>query len=79
MPRKAQNQVTDLDAYSGTFLTVKQLSDYWNVSRKYVHKLIESGDLQAVRFGPRTQRIAVQSAMEFERRHENRGKLPPET
>jgi excisionase family DNA binding protein len=79
MSRKLQHQLTDLHAYSGTFLTVSQLSEYWNVSRKHVLKLIESGDLEAVRLGPRTHRVPVHSVVDFEERHQNRGKLPPES
>jgi excisionase family DNA binding protein len=79
MSRKAPNQLTDLQAYAGTFVSVRQLSDYWRVSRKHVLKLIEAGDLESVRLGPKTHRVPVHSARAFERRHQNPGRLPPES
>jgi excisionase family DNA binding protein len=79
MSHKPRNQLTDLQAYPGTFVTVRQLSDYWNVSRKHVLKLIESGHLEAVRLGPKTHRVSVHSAVAFERRSQHGGKLPPES
>jgi excisionase family DNA binding protein len=79
MSRKPPIQLTDLHAYPGTFVTVGQLSDYWRISRKHVLRLIESGDLESVRLGPKTQRVPVHSAVAFERRHQQSGKLPPES
>jgi excisionase family DNA binding protein len=68
MRAKPQTPLTDLLTYSGAFVTVRQLSEYWNVSRKHVLKLIETGYLEAVRLGPKTYRVRVQAALEFERR-----------
>jgi excisionase family DNA binding protein len=79
MSHKPQKQLTDLQAYSGPFVTVSQLADYWKVSRKHVLKLIESGHLEAVRLGPKTHRVSVNSAVAFERRSRYGGKLPPES
>jgi excisionase family DNA binding protein len=79
MSRKLPNQLTDLHAYPGAFVTVGQLSDYWKISRKHVLRLIESGDLESVRLGPKTHRVPVRSAADFERRRQKSGKLPPES
>jgi excisionase family DNA binding protein len=72
MALKSQNQLTDLLAYSGAFVTVRQLSEYWDVSRKHVLKLIETGCLESIRLGPKTYRVRVDAAVEFERRHRSR-------
>ncbi len=47
MSFKRQQQLTDLLTYSGAFVTVRQLSEYWDVSRKHVLKLIETGSLES--------------------------------
>jgi excisionase family DNA binding protein len=72
MALKSQNQLTDLTAYSGAFVTVRQLSEYWDVSRKHVLKLIETGCLESIRLGPKTYRVRVDAALEFERRNRSR-------
>jgi excisionase family DNA binding protein len=72
MPLKPQHQITDLLEYSGAFVTVRQLSEYWDVSRKHVLKLIETGGLESIRLGPKTYRVRVQAALEFERRNRSR-------
>jgi excisionase family DNA binding protein len=79
MSRKPQHQLTDLHTHANPFVTVRQLSDYWKVSRKHVLKLIESGRLESVRLGPRTHRVPVHSAVAFERNSRNVGKLPHES
>jgi excisionase family DNA binding protein len=73
MSLKSQNQLTDLVAYSGAFVTVRQLAEYWDVSRKHVLKLIDTGDLESIRLGPKTYRVRVQAAVEFEQRNRSRG------
>jgi excisionase family DNA binding protein len=71
MSLKAQPQLIDLQAYAGAFVTVRQLSEYWDVSRKHVLKLIETGRLESLRLGPKTYRVPVHAALAFE--HRNRG------
>jgi len=75
MSMKPQIQLTDLAAYSGPFVTVRQLSEYWDVSRKHILKLIETGRLESIRLGPKTYRVRVDAALEFERRNRSRGLL----
>ena len=79
MPPKPQTQLTDLLAYSGAFVTVRQLSEYWDVSRKHVLKLIETGCLESIRLGPKTYRVRVQAVLEFERRNRNRNAFTADT
>jgi excisionase family DNA binding protein len=78
MALKPQQQLTDLVAYSGAFVTVRQLSEYWDVSRKHVLKLIETGCLESIRLGPKTYRVRVQAALEFEQRNRSRGMFAEE-
>jgi excisionase family DNA binding protein len=73
MALKPQSHLTDLQAYDGAFVTVRQLSEYWDVSRKHVLKLIETGLLESIRLGPRTYRVPVQAAVAFEYRNRSRG------
>lgn len=73
MVLKAQDPLTDLAAYDGAFVTVRQLSEYWDVSRKHVLKLIGTGDLESIRLGPKTYRIPLHAAVAFERRHRSDG------
>jgi excisionase family DNA binding protein len=72
MAAKSRKQLTNLDSYASPFITVRQLSEYWNVSRKHVLKLIQTGRLESIRFGPKTYRIPVQAARAFERRNGSR-------
>lgn len=73
MALKKPDQITDLLAYPGAFVTVRQISEYWDVSRKHVLKLIETGCLESVRLGPKTYRVRVQAVLQFEERHKSRG------
>jgi excisionase family DNA binding protein len=79
MSLKPDHPLTDLLTYSGAFVTVRQLSQYWDISRKHVLKLIETGYLESIRLGPKTYRVRVQAALEFERRCGSRGVYPIET
>ena len=75
MSFKRQQQLTDLLTYSGAFVTVRQLSEYWDVSRKHVLKLIETGSLESIRLGPKTYRVRVQAALDFESRSRSHGEF----
>lgn len=41
------------------FLTVDEFAEQLRVSPDHIHRMIDSGMLRAVRFGPRTTRIPV--------------------
>jgi hypothetical protein len=55
------------------------LSEYWDVSRKHVLKLIETGCLESIRLGPKTYRVRVQAALDFEERHRSGGVFTAES
>jgi len=79
MALKRQDQITDLLAYPGAFVTVRQLAEYWDVSRKHVLKMIETGCLESIRLGPKTYRVRVQAVLQFEERHQSRGLFDDES
>ena len=60
--------IHDLSTHPNHHLTVVELAKYWAVSRQHIYKLIESGALEALRFGSRGYRIPTQAAIKFERR-----------
>jgi excisionase family DNA binding protein len=72
MAEKSRKPLTDLESYGSPFITVRQLAEYWNVSRQQVLRLIEKGRLESVRLGPKTYRIRVEAALAFERRSGSR-------
>jgi excisionase family DNA binding protein len=47
-------------------VTVGELTDYWDVSRKQICRLIDSGKLTAVRFGPWLFRVPRAEALKLE-------------
>jgi excisionase family DNA binding protein len=60
-------RIRDLSLHSTEYVTVGELAEYWSVSRRQIYKQIESGSLQAIRFGPRLYRIRTEVASAFER------------
>jgi excisionase family DNA binding protein len=74
MAEKSREPLTDLESYASPFVTVRQLSEYWKISRQQVLRLIETGRLESVRLGPKTYRIRVEAALAFERRSGSDGK-----
>ena len=63
-----ERTIQDLASHSESFVTVGQLAAYWNVSRKYVRRLIDTHALEAARFGPRSYRVPTPAARAFEQR-----------
>jgi excisionase family DNA binding protein len=59
--------IQDLATHPAYYVTVAELADYWAVSRRQIHKRIESGHLNAIRLGVRLYRIRTQAALDFER------------
>lgn len=62
-----EKRLRDLASHPATYLTVNELADYWMISRKQIYKHIETGQLPAIRLGPRLLRIRTIDALEFER------------
>jgi excisionase family DNA binding protein len=59
--------ITDLATHPEPYVTVKELAEYWEVSRRVIYKQIKAGTLQSIRLGPRLVRIRTSVAQEFER------------
>lgn len=58
--------INDLATHDAPFVTIADLASYWDVSRKQIYRLIRSGRLPAVRFGPRILRVPRAEALELE-------------
>jgi excisionase family DNA binding protein len=58
--------VHSLETHTRAYLTVQELAEYWYISPRAVHRLIESGALRAVHLGPRSVRISTVDARECE-------------
>lgn len=50
-----------------SFVTVRELAEYWLVSQKQIRRHVASGCLQGIRVGPRLYRVTVASALALER------------
>jgi excisionase family DNA binding protein len=61
--------IQDLSSHPRVYVSVAELAAYWRVSRRYLYKQVETGALDAIRFGPRSFRISVPAALEFEQSH----------
>lgn len=61
--------IHDLNEHPRVYVSIAELSAYWRVSRRYLHKQVEAGTLEAIKFGPRSCRISVPAALKFERSH----------
>jgi len=58
----------NLATHTEKYVSVGQLAEYWQVSRKQIYKQIDAGTLRAIRLGPRLLRIRTADAIEFEQR-----------
>ena len=68
----ARPKIASLTRYKDRYVTVAQLAEYWQVSRKQIYKQIDAGLLKAIRLGPRLYRIQTADALEFEERAQMR-------
>lgn len=59
--------IINLATHPDAYVTVRELADYWQVSRRVIYKQIEAGTLESIRLGPRLLRIRTEVAREFER------------
>ena len=59
--------IINLATHPEAYVTVRELADYWQVSRRVIYKQIEAGTLDSIRLGPRLLRIRTEVAREFER------------
>ncbi|MGH9147215.1 MAG: helix-turn-helix domain-containing protein [Vicinamibacterales bacterium] len=60
----------DLRTHVAAYVTVGELAEYWAVSRRQIYRQIQSGDLLALKFGPRLWRVSADSARQLERTSE---------
>jgi excisionase family DNA binding protein len=60
--------IENLARHVSRFVTVSELAAYWLVSPQQIRRHIETGELDAIRLGPRLYRIAVEDALRFEQR-----------
>lgn len=49
-------------------LTIREVAEALSMSTRHVRRLVASGELPAVRFGPQTQRIARTDLLDYVRR-----------
>ena len=61
--------IQDLNNHANIFVSIAELAAYWRVSRRYLYRQVVLGALDAIKLGPRSYRISVASALEFERAH----------
>jgi excisionase family DNA binding protein len=59
--------IKDLAAHPAAYVSVSELAEYWKLDRHQIYKFIDLGGLRAIRLGPRTFRVHVEDAREFER------------
>jgi excisionase family DNA binding protein len=57
--------IHDLSRHDRPFVSVRELAQYWGVSRHELYKQIDAGTLPAVRLGPRLYRIRTTDALHF--------------
>lgn len=57
--------IQELSHHERPFVSVRELSDYWALTRHELYKQIDAGTLPVVRLGPRLYRIRTSDALEF--------------
>jgi excisionase family DNA binding protein len=62
--------IHNLADHSVSYVTVRELAQYWRVSQKQIRRHVAAGYLQGLRLGPRLCRITVASALAFEQASE---------
>jgi excisionase family DNA binding protein len=58
--------IYNLADHGVSYVTVRELAEYWRVSQKQIRRRVAAGYLQGLRLGPRLCRITVASALAFE-------------
>jgi hypothetical protein len=67
---EATMAIHNLADHSVSYVTVRELAQYWRVSQKQIRRHVAAGYLQGLRLGPRLCRITVASALAFEQASE---------
>ena len=66
-PENTSVRIKVLEDHAAPYVTVEELAAYWRVSRKLIYNRVSTGELPAVRFGPRLLRVRTSEAIKFER------------
>jgi excisionase family DNA binding protein len=64
----SRTRIVNLATHVEKYVSVGQLAEYWQVSRKQIYKQIDAGTLEAIRLGERLYRIRTSTALDFEKR-----------
>ena len=59
--------IQSLSNHPRPFVSIRELADYWDISRHAIYKQIDAGTLPAVRLGLRLYRIRTADAIDFAR------------
>lgn len=57
--------ILDLSSHSRPFVSIRELAQYWGISRHDLYKQIDAGTLPAIRLGARIYRIRTADALRF--------------
>jgi len=57
--------ILDLSSHPRPFVSVRELAQYWGLSRHELYKQIDAGTLPAVRLGARLYRVRTADAVRF--------------
>ena len=57
--------ILDLSSHPRPFVSIRELAQYWGLSRHALYKQIDAGTLPAVRLGARLYRIRTADALRF--------------
>ena len=66
-PTLTMTRIRDLQQHPEPLVTPDELAEYLKVSVDTIHRAIRSGDLPAIRVGPRLLRIRTEDARQFVR------------
>jgi len=57
--------IQTLSNHPRPFVSIRELAEYWAISRHALYKQLDAGTLIAVRLGPRLYRIRTTDAVDF--------------
>jgi excisionase family DNA binding protein len=57
--------IVELSSHPRPFVSIRELAQYWGVSRHDLYKQIDAGTLPAVRLGSRLYRVRTADAVRF--------------
>ncbi len=66
--RHSRHTIRHLQTHLSPYVTASDLARYWRVSLKCIYRLVDEGNLTAIRLGPRLLRIWTAGAIRFDHR-----------